>query len=746
MLSRHRGEMLNPAVLFSLQRSSYLTRSIVFTLSLVMSAATNSLSAWTFISSPDWFNRDIADLSGSTPGVPPADGWVSHTGLNGVSPEMQAVYDSVVAEMAAYGPEAFVVTGDLINGRWFNDETLAMFDPVDRNRQKAIDKAADIYYSWYRELFNSHGIDPVLGAVGDHEIGDDDWLPGSEKSLHVQNMKRAFGRNMVDTLSTGLLPGINGADARPYGLPYEYGSYAYQHRNLLFVTVDLFRQDDPNTQLHLMHGSVSPDINGAHLTWLSSLLNAAKQDASIDHVIVQGHTPVLRPVRMQITSGMMLVDREDSAFWQLLRQHDHRHGGKVRIFFGGEVHAVTVSKDPDSDLIQLVHGNPPIFDGLGNYVVFQVEADRIEAELRRFPLSIDGTSWYWQPSNPNSPGVSSVGASFSAGTLVIDASGSETRYTTSGDMALVDQRGLTMHFDFDQKAASGNFSNRGSIGNDFYEGIANGGAVAVPGVLGSALQLNGATAFVESGRGNITEGESRSVSAWVKSSYAGVQGLFSYGRDKWNSSLNGRFVFQLSDGRPQLAISPNISCLPNAVARVTDGKWHHVAIVLTDKHRNSCADIRFYVDGTVFAASSANAGAPLDTVPWSNIRIGAGVGGSLGTQPDDFFNGAIDDAAMWGSPLTDSKVRAIATAGSDTRLRYDASAMEQLFDLFDAQQGSVSIAQRKWIYTKGLQGSGGDVLNHGGGIAIQLDQLGNGVVEEVNAAFMPILYLYLRSK
>ena len=101
---------------------------------------------------------------------------------------------------------------------------------------------------------------------------------------------------------------------------------------------------------------------------------------------------------------------------------------------------------------------------------------------------------------------------------------------------------------------------------------------------------------------------------------------------------------------------------------------------------------------------------------------------------------------MWGSPLTDSKVRAIATVGSDARLRYDASAMEQLFDLFDAQSGNVSIAQRKWIYAKGLQGSGGDVLNHGGSIAIQLDQLGNGVVEEVNAAFMPILYLYLRSK
>jgi len=739
--------MLYPAVLLSFQRRSHLTRSVVFMLSLLMSAATNSLSAWTFISSPDWFNRDIADLSGSWSEDLKADGWDTHTGLNGISPEMQAVYDSVVAEMAAYGPEVFVVTGDLVNGRWFTDETLEMFDPVSRDRLKAIDKAADIYYGWYRWLFNSHRIAPVLGAVGDHEIGDDPWLPGSEKSLHVQTMKRAFGRNMVEPLFPDAPPAkINGADARPYGTAYEYGSYAYQHNNLLFVTVDVFRQDNASIQIHAIHGSISPDMGGLkepHLSWLSALLDAADGDPSIDHVIVQGHTPVLRPVRMQNTSGMMLVDREDSAFWQLLREHDHRDGGKVRIYFSGEVHAVTVSKDPDSDLVQMAHGNPPIFDGLGNYTVFQVYPDRIEAELLRFPLSIDGTSWHWQPSRPVSPGVSSVGASFSAGSLLIDTSGSATRYSASGSLAMVDQQGLTMHFDFDKTTASDNFSNRGSIGNDFYEGIAKGGAVTVSGMFGSAIQLNGSTAFVESGRGNITEGESRSVSAWIRSADPGAQTVFSYGSDKWNSTINGRFNFQLSNGRPRLNISAAKSCLPNGAPQVTDGQWHHVAIVLTDKHSNSCADVRFYVDGNVFAASSINAGANFATLPWSNIRIGVGWGsGSL----DGYFNGRIDDAAMWGSPLTDSKVRAIAKAGTDTRLRYDASSMEQLFDLFDARQDAVSIAKRKWVYTKGLKGTGGDVLDVGGRIAIQLDQLGNGVVEQVNSAFMPILYLYLRGK
>ena len=692
--------------------------------------AQTTTPAWTFVSSPDWFNTDIGDLSGATPGVPEAEGWTLDVsqGLNGISPQMLQVYDFLVGEMGTYGPEVFVVAGDLINGRWFNDLTLDMFDPGTRSRETAIDKAGDIYYTWYRWLFDRHGIAPVLAAIGDHEIGDDDWPVGSEKSLQLQTMKRAFGRNMVDTL--GLPDRINGADARPYGTGFEDGSYAYQHHNLLFVTVDMWRQDDPNTEIHARYGSVSPEVNGVHLIWLDALLIAADQDPTIDHVIIQGHPPVLRPVRMLITSGTMVVDREDSDFWQLLRQHDHRHGGKVRIYFSGEVHAVTVSKDPQSDIIQLVHGDPPRGTYAdepigGNYIVFTVHPDRIEAELRRFVLEEDGLSLFWQVSDPQSSGPSSVMSSTLAGSLVIDTSTAETRYTSSNDMDLVDQTGLTLHFGFDQTLPSGDFSNTGSIGNDaFYAGVANGTLHTEDGMFGSALQLDGTSAFLESGRGNITEGESRTVSAWVKSTTSATQTVISYGRDLLNSAINGRFNFELSNGRPRLNISAGKSCLADGAPQVADGAWHHVAVVLTDKHDNRCADILYYVDGAEFSAGTNNATARLDTLPISNFRIGVGVEGK---SISNFFTGSIDDIAIWGSPLSSSKTRAIATAGNHAALRYDAFAMELLFDLFDAQQGEVNIGSLDWMYTTDLNGAGGDVLDLGDRIAIQLDNSGNGV-------------------
>ena len=307
-------------------------------------SASTQTPAWTFVSSPDWFNQDVADLSGATAGVPKAEGWDLNVsdGLNGISPQMATVYDLLVGEMSAYNPQLFSVSGDLINGRWFSDSTLDMFDSDTRDRATAIDNAAAIYYGWYRQLFGRFGITTILPVVGDHELGDDSWPAGSEKAQHVQTMRRAFGDNMVDPM--GIASQINGVSSRPLGTPFEDSSYAYQHQNVLFVSVDVFQQDNPSINIDSILGSVTPEIVGAHLTWLSNLLSAADQDATIDHVIVQGHAPVLSPVRMQQTSGIMLREREASPFWSLLRQHHHGNGGKVRLYLSGEVHTVTASR------------------------------------------------------------------------------------------------------------------------------------------------------------------------------------------------------------------------------------------------------------------------------------------------------------------------------------------------------------------------------------------------------------------
>ena len=691
----------------------------------IQSNAQTNTTAWTFVSSPDWFNADIADLSGSTAGVSEADGWDSGVskGLNGVSPQMRQVFDQIVGEMSAYDPELFLVAGDLVNGRWFEDAMLDMFDPKARNRTTSIDKGADIYYGWYKWLFREHGFGTVLGAIGDHEIGDDDWPPGSEKSNRVSVMKRAFHRNMVSVL--GLPSKINGADARPVGTPHEYGSYAVQHKNVLFVTVDVFRQSSPTQIIHPRYRTVSPEVIGAHLNWLTNLLKAADRDGSIDHVIVQGHVPILNPVRMQRTSGTMLVDREDSGLWQLLRRHDHRRGGKVRLYLSGEVHAVTATRDNAGDTVQIVHGDPPRGayanePTQSNYAVFTVSPEQIDVELRRITLQENGNSLHWQPNDPRTSEPSSASSSVRAGRLSIDLRGAAAKYSGSGMLTFVNQTAPAVHFGFDATTEAGNFSNTGSIGNDWYEGKITGLVTTPTGKFGDGARLSGSKAFVESGRGNVTEGEQRTVSAWVKTEGGGNQTVFSYGADK--SKINGRFNFQLLNGALQVNISGSTTCAAAGAPKVNNGKWHHVAVVLTDDHDNRCADMLFYVDGNDFSAASSNASALVQTLPWANMRIGADNTGNA-----NFFSGTIDDVAMWAVALTDGKTRSLATAGNHPQLSYDALAMQALFSLFDAGKGSATVRGDTWVHTSGLRGRGGDVIELSNGIAIQFDDAGNGV-------------------
>ena len=210
---------------------------------------------WAFVSSPDLFNSDIADLSGGAdpaiaalydsdyaPNLIQANGWTPG-GNNGITAQMAQTYNQLLGEMrtnAGGNPLAFLSAGDLINGRWPQNGTALENFFGGNNPSNTIQKAADVYYHWYRELFRQNGFDTVITAIGDHDIGDNSWSPGSNKADQVSVMKRAFGRNMVDPL--GLPAKWNGISSTAPAVSnvsqYDEGSYIKQVNNVLFVTVD----------------------------------------------------------------------------------------------------------------------------------------------------------------------------------------------------------------------------------------------------------------------------------------------------------------------------------------------------------------------------------------------------------------------------------------------------------------------------------------------------------------------------
>lgn len=350
--------------------------------------------SWKFVSIPDFMNADIGTLVGY-PGFP--DG-----GKDSTTPGFEATLAFYLDAIAAEQPEMVLVAGDLVEGEWHRDSTgRNIFGTYGSHaeREVSLDNAANLYYGQWLERFTSRGLNNVYAAIGDHELGDNDWGTGSNRARLVPNFKDAFARHFTqDDQGQSLFAGkINGVDARPVGTPYENTSYAVKTNNVLLVTLDVFRQDSPSTKLDNRTGSVLATMGGDHLAWLDTLLAAAETDPNIDHVIVQAHTPVLTPVRVRGSSELYLRDYDDTTnrsnadqgaatdLWQTLAARN------VDFFFAGEVHHNTLSVS--NGVTQLVHDGIPFSEG--HYLVGTVTGKKVEFELKHVDIG-SGTETFWQ--------------------------------------------------------------------------------------------------------------------------------------------------------------------------------------------------------------------------------------------------------------------------------------------------------------------------------------------------------------
>ena len=74
------------------------------------------------------------------------------------------------------------------------------------------------------------------------------------------------------------------------------------------------------------------------------------KESSIRHILFQPHVPVIQPVHEITCSGQFMDYGEKSAFWKIMVKYN------VDIYLAGDVHANTVTKDPDSNLLQSFRG------------------------------------------------------------------------------------------------------------------------------------------------------------------------------------------------------------------------------------------------------------------------------------------------------------------------------------------------------------------------------------------------------
>ncbi len=139
------------------------------------------------------------------------------------------------------------------------------------------------------------------------------------------------------------------------------------------ITVDTLNQPDPNRNAG-KHGSVQSEVVDAHLEWLEEELLMAERDPKITNVIVQGHAPVLQPVRKRSSSGMLLDKGQNSPFWQVMKKHG------VDLYLAGEVHDVTASRDETT--VQISHGGIIGYQRYASFLVGTVYSDSIELNVK----------------------------------------------------------------------------------------------------------------------------------------------------------------------------------------------------------------------------------------------------------------------------------------------------------------------------------------------------------------------------
>ena len=316
--------------------------------------------AFSFLSSPDLLNSDVADVRSSP--------FYRRGAPNSINADYRASLDVVYDQFATEEVRDLLVAGDLVEGHWGRDDArTGTFGPVRTyaQRVRAVTRAARLYYGESLARVTSRGM-RLVPAIGDHEIGDNNWRAGT--TAYNRFKRRSFPvwkKNFRQALLTRSGGGRRFAD-HPTG-PARHTAYAtFLHPEVLLVTVDVFRR---------VPGDVVPQLDQAQLRWLKRVLRGART-GGVDWVVVQGHVPVLKPVRTTGSSGIFYRGGSQSPFWRALTKYD------VDLYLSGEVHNVTaVSRS--SGPLQISHGGLFAFGGT-NYLRADVTSDRLDVVVRKF--------------------------------------------------------------------------------------------------------------------------------------------------------------------------------------------------------------------------------------------------------------------------------------------------------------------------------------------------------------------------
>jgi hypothetical protein len=147
-------------------------------------------------------------------------------------------------------------------------------------------------------------------------------------------------------------------------------AYSFAKQNLAVISVDTF--EDAGDRM-------SMTVSGKQLEWLKKELEKHRDK---QFIIVQGHVPVVGPVRSKNSSANMLEGGTNSEFWKTMVEQG------VDVYLCGEHHRITVKQH--DGIWQIVHGALWGTQTDLNYLRGSVWPDRLQLELFRFDVEYGG--------------------------------------------------------------------------------------------------------------------------------------------------------------------------------------------------------------------------------------------------------------------------------------------------------------------------------------------------------------------
>jgi hypothetical protein len=173
---------------------------------------------------------------------------------------------------------------------------------------------------------------------------------------------------------------------------------------------------------------IAPDhariqVDRQQLKWLVGVLRTAQRDG-VRWTIVQGHVPILEPVRSRGSSNLHYAGGSRSRLWRVFEKYG------VDLYLCGEVHDVTATTQ--DGILQLAHGGAFQF-GLTTYALLDVHDDRIDVTLRDFGFRVRDArdhSRLWETVRSGLKKWIRVDRDpYTIGTLTLDAAGQVIRRT-----------------------------------------------------------------------------------------------------------------------------------------------------------------------------------------------------------------------------------------------------------------------------------------------------------------------------